>query len=502
MALLLLCAGEAWLVQERTLLAPQAQGETERLLDRVLRFGLDLLAFGALAGLLPAPLLALLFLGNALFYVFVTLYYDYFQQPASLQVVLHQRREGARLAGLRYSLLRPWQLVFLLSLGLKLLLLFGPAGSTPGWRAGLVCLAVYLLALGMIDRRYKPLAKIATWETIGGLGAVYGYLPAWVAERACLDHGALLARALARAEERSDQLTPVETPAPIAERLVFLQVESLDWSILDFRIRGEEVTAELNHLARRAMTFAVRADKGAGSPDADFTMLMGRLPSAEVPTYKILGYPYTGSLVARLRDMGFGTTAVHGASGERFSRRPAYQQMGFDRLIFREGFERHGAAPVTGWSVPDDDLLQFAAMDFSARSGRQFQLAITGTSHMPFHNYDSSLARFFPRSTSIAEIYFDVMRYVDRAVGRYLAALPPETTVVLYGDHASSLEHAGLGYRQAVREGTGLVPFLVLETGRDLCRLQRTAEAARDGHLTLLDAVLWVHQSIDLLEQG
>ena len=246
------------------------------------------------------------------------------------------------------------------------------------------------------------------------------------------------------------------------------------------------------------MTYAIQADKRTGSLDADFTMLMGRAPSADVPTYKIQGYPYGGSLVERLREMGFATTSVHGVSGEFFSRRSAFEEMGFDRLIFREEFERLAAAPVTGWSVPDDELLQFAAMDFSALSGRQFQLAITHTSQIPFHNYDISLARFFPGSTTIAEKYFDVMHYVDRAIGRYLEALPAETTVVLYGDHVSRVEHASLGYRQAHWEESGLVPFMLLETGRNLSPLQRTRETARDGHLTLLDAAQWIKASIAL----
>lgn len=498
LALVVLCAAEAWLVQERTLLAPQAQGGMDPIVDRALRFGLDLLACGALAGLLPRPILALAFAGAAVFHVFLIVYHDYFQQPLSLLVLLNQRREGAQVTDAGFALLRPWHFIFVVALGIKLLLLFGPGWQAPGWKTGLGCLAVYLLSVLIINRQYQPLAKIATWETVGGLGAVYGYLPAWAAEYACIDNDALLARALARAQEDSDRLTPVETPAPIADRLAFLQVESLDWSILGFRIRGEEVTPELNRLVGRAMTFAVQADKRTGLLDADFTALMGRPPSGDVPTYKILGYPYAGSLVERLRAVGFGTTAVHGVSGEFFSRRPAFERMGFDRLIFREEFERLGAAPVAGWSVPDDDLLQFAAMDFSARPGRQFQLAITATSHIPFHNYDKSLARFFPGSASIAENYFDVMHYVDRAIGRYVEALPPETTVVLYGDHISKVEHASLGYRQALWEGVGLVPFLVLETGRNLSRLQRTLETARDGHLTLLDAAQWVHASVAL----
>ena len=502
LVLVLLCAAEAWMVQARTLMAPQAQGGMDPIVDRVLRFGFDLLAFGALAGILPRPLLALAFVGNAAFYVFVIVYHDYFQQPLSLLVVLNQRREGAQVTDAGFALLRPWHLLFLGSLGFKLLLLFGLADAAPRLNTGLICLGLYLLAIIVVNRVYKPLAKIATWETVGGLGAVYGYLPAWAAEYACIDNEALLKRALARATERSDQLTPVETPAPIAERLVFLQVESLDWAVLDFRIRGQEVTPELNRYARRAMTFAVQADKRTGSLDADFTMLMGRPPSADVPTYKIQGYPYGGSLIERLREMGFATTAVHGVSGEFFSRRPAYDRMGFDRLIFREEFEHLAGAPVAGWSVPDDELLQFAAMDFSAQTGRQFQLAITATSHIPFHNYDRSLARFFPGSANIPESYFDVMHYVDRAVGRFLEALPQETTVVLYGDHTSKVENPALGYRQAMWNDVGLVPFMVLETGRDLSRLQRTGDAARDGHLTLLDAVAWLYASLELLREG
>jgi len=498
LALVLLCAAEAWLVQARTLLAPQAQGGMDPIVDLGLRFGFDLLAFGALAGILPRPLLALAFAGNMAFYVFVIVYQDYFQQPLSLLVVLNQRREGAQVTSAALALLRPWHLVFPGALAFKFLLLFGVADSAPQLNTGLICLGLYLLALLVVNRVYKPLAKITTWETVGGLGAVYGYLPAWAAEYACIDNTSLLQRALARAAETSDQLTPIETPAPIAERLVFLQVESLDWSVLDFRIRGQEITPEINRHARRAMSFAVQADKRAGSLDADFTMLMGRPPSADVPTYKIQGYPYGGSLVERLAEMDFATVAVHGVSGEFFSRRPAYGKMGFGRLIFREEFEHLAGAPVTGWSVPDDDLLQFAAMDFSAQSGRQFQLAITTTSQIPFHNYDTALARFFPGSTSIPEKFFDVMHYVDRAVGRYLEALPAETTVVLYGDHVSKIELASVGYRQTRWDEAGLVPFLVLETGRNLSPLQRTGQTARDGHLTLLDAAKWIQASIAL----
>ena len=497
MILVLWCAIEAWLVQERTLMSPQAQGQVDPILDRGLRFAFDLCAFTALVAFLPRLLLPFWFAGSALFYLVAMVYYETCRQPLSVLVLL-RRPEGAPLTAITRAGLVPSHLVLFASYLLKLLLLFGLVHAGPDRSTGALALGAWLLLLVVVNAQYRPLGRIAAWETVGGLGAVYGYLPAWAAEYRWTEPTRLLERALARAGEGSDRLTPVETPAPIAHWMVFLQVERLDWAVLDFRIRGQEVTPQLNAQARRAMRYAVRPERCLGSSDADFILLTGRTPSADVPTYKIRGYPWTDTIVQRMTAMGFGTTAIHGASGDVFGRRSAFARMGFERLIFREEFEALGPTPLAGWSVPDDDLLQFAAMDFAARSGRQFQLAITATSQPLFRNYDRGLARFFPGATDQAEQYFDVMHYVDQAIGHYLAALPAETTVVLYGSRASGLEHRGTGYRSRPAGSPGLVPFLVLETGRDLSLLQRTGEEARDGTFTLQDAARWIHASLAL----
>lgn len=501
MILVLWCAIEAWLVQARTLKSPQAQGDLDPFIDRTLRFGFDLLAFGALAAVLPRTLLAAWFAGSAVFSLVVLAYYDASRQPLSVLVLL-RRPDTVPLAAITLSQTRAWLPLLLGSFALKILFLVGPANPVPARSIGAACLALYLLLLLLVNRGYRPLSRIAGWETVGGLGAVYGYLPAWWAEYRWTESPALLERALARAAEATDRLTPVETPAPIANWMVFLQVERLDWAILGFQIRDQDVTPQLNTLARRAMRYAVRPERCLGSSDADFIMLTGRAPSADLPTWKIRDYPLDDTIVQRMSAMGFGTTVIHGASGEVFGRRSAYRRMGFERLIFREEFEHLGPTPITGWSVPDDDLLQFAAMDFSARSGRQFQLAITATSQPLFRNYDRDLAHFFPGSALQTEQYFDVMHYVDSALGRYLQALPAETTVVLYGSRTSGVEHRGVGYRSRPADAPGLVPFLVLETGRDLSLLQRTGEIARNGELTLQDAARWIHASLALQQVG
>lgn len=91
------------------------------------------------------------------------------------------------------------------------------------------------------------------------------------------------------------------------------------------------------------------------------------------------------------------------------------------------------------------------------------------------------------------------MNYVDRAVGSLASSLPPGTTLVLYGDHSSKIENPSLGYRGATVDDVGLVPFLVYDPERNLREAQKTREdpVVQGGHLTLLDAMTFLHQSIE-----
>lgn len=493
------CAVEIFAVQALTLAAPHAQNVLDQVVDRVIRFLLDLIVFTILARLLPRALLAAVCILNAAAYAVLILYHDYFQQPLSILTAINLTREGVAVSNAGWALLKPWHAVFAVTLVAKLLLLLR-AEPLPraGGRQLALLLGAYPLGVLLVNAAYRPLAKIRTWQSVGGLGVTYGYTPAWLAEYLLVDPAEQLARALDRARVRTDQLTPIEAPIQIRDRLVLLQVESLDWAVLELRVHGREVTPALNRLAHSSMLFAVQAHKWTGSLDADFTALMGRLPSADVPTYKIPGYSYRGSLPEQLGALGYHTTAIHGVSGEFFNRRPAYEQMGFHCILFKEELEELRAAPEAGWSLQDDEVLQFAARELRAQNGRQFQMVITATSHIPFPTYDRRRDTFFPGSGDLAERYLDVIHYVDESIGRFVDSLPPKTTVVLYGDHISKAEIPLVNYHQAYGDGIGLVPFMVLETGSNLADTQRTraTQVALGGGLTLLDAINWVHLSV------
>ncbi len=486
---------EIYAVQELTLIPGHWQSLFGAAIYRVVRITIDLLACGLCVAALPRPLLGLLFAINPVFYVGVILYHDYYQQPLSMHALIETAGEGVQVAGAFWGLVEAWQAIFVILLVMKLGLLFG-AGSSRPWasrrRSAGLLLGTYVGFVALVNPLLQPLSKIGTWDSVGGIGAIYGYSLTWLAELAYLDVDTLRERAVLRSVDALpvdvDRLLAEEGSFPVGERLVFLQVESLDLALIDFRIDGREVTPELNRLWRRSLRYAVLAPKGMGSSDADFRALMGRVPSRDVPTYKIPGYPYAGSFVEQLRTLGVRAAAIHGVTGEFFNRRRAYEKMPFEALLFREELLELGVGAGDFWAIDDGLVLDAAVAQLAKVPARSFVLVITATSHIPFPLAAAERV-FFPAEVDPSYAYFDSIHYVDRLIGRFVEALPAGTTVVIYGDHISKVENPELGYRQRLHQGEGCVPFLILESGGDLHGRQRIPEElALSCELTSLHA--------------
>ena len=494
---------EIYFVQEITLIPGHWQSLFGAAIYKIVRLGIDLLACAALLCALPRAALVALFALNPLFYGAVILYNDYYQQPLSIHAILETSGEGVQVSNAVWGLVDAWMAVFLVTFAIKLGLLVRGGARAP-WaarrRPAAALFAGYVGLVAVVNPLLQPLSKIGTWDSVGGLGAIYGYSLTWLAELAYLDVDALRDRALARARALPvdvDRLDAAEASFPVRERIVFLQVESLDLALVDFTIDGREVTPNRNRLWRGSVRYAVQAPKGTGSSDADFRALTGLPPSTDVPTYKIPGYPYTGSFVERLARRGFEVLAVHGVTGEFFNRRRAYERMPFSELVFREELLAREISASESWAIDDGVVLDYAAARLRAAGGRHFEIVITATSHIPFPLPPGEKV-FFPDEAADRFAYFDSVHYVDAAIGRFVDALPPGTTVVLYGDHISKMENPEVGYSQRLREGEGCVPFLIHMTGRDLRGLQRTGDdLALSCELSSLQAFRLVHRRIE-----
>lgn len=492
LAAALLWALEIFWVQERTLRAGYSSefGALRLLAERCVRLGFDLSFALGLLSLLPRAAIALPLLAWQVLAALLLGYHGYFDRALSWQTIAAQAREGLAVAGMGTGLLGgPLVAALCLAFVAKLALaLRARRGGPPPWRLGLVGLLGWAGMAGALNLVY-PLQKLQVYSSIERTGVAYGYFWTWLGEAIYLD-GHLLERAIEAARTRTSDRLRDEPLPPVADRIVFVQVESLDDALLGHEEKGERVLPFLTALRDRSAYYRVRPIHDNGSADADFSMLTGLAPSPDVITYRLLHYPYGDTLPKILGRAGYHTEAIHGLYGHFFGRQPVFEgPMGFDSVLFeKELEEEHGARPGR-WGIEDAALFDVAASRLLGRKGKVFQFLITLTSHGPFDYLEPEDEELFPRATSLRQRYLNSMRYVDRALEAFHARLPEGTLLVIYGDHESGTlpprtDDGGRRWE--------IVPFLVHHKGSRL----RAAdpELAESGTLEQLDLVTYLHR--------
>lgn len=416
-------------------------------------------------------------------------YAGYFGAPLSWPVVANQWREGLAVGDAAVSLVS-WTGLAAAAAGFgakvalaravpwSLLPRRGLLGLGGAAACGYVALAVALVGY------QKPITQIR----IGTPEYVYGYAVAWGAEALLLDDETILAEATAKADAKSDRLAGIEDPFGFGGHVAVVQVESLDFPILDTRVEGRPVTPFLAGLRERSMLYAVRPFHSSGSSEADFSLLMTATPIGRFNPFQVRGFSYADSLPRLARERGYRPVAFHGNTGAFFQRRQAYEQMGFDELFFSEEL---APRQVTGkW---DDELLAFSARLLAAAREPALHFIITITSHGPFDRLPRDRRELFTEPKTMEERYLNSMRYVDRALEAYVAAIPDGTTVVIYGDHESNVR----GYLDdSTHEDR--VPWFIFTKGRDLSPRQRSRAAglALSGELTQLDMACFLRDRL------
>ncbi len=507
--LIVVWTAELWFVQSRALVDPFKNPEA-LMLRYFWRLGLDVALVTLVALTLPARALHALFVLAFALFCLGGVYLDYYGRMPRL-AVLSQSGEGASIAPLIVGMMpagRTLALLGLLAVKVGLVHAIGRArgARAPGRltrRVQLAALGTWLALVGIGHATFDPLTNMKRWGTIDRFGMTYGFTIPLVVEAYYARSQSLLQRAKERAEQSTDRLTPVEAPLPAERRVVLLQVESLDWGLLGHLHRGLEVTPNVNALARTSMVYKAEAAHFTGSADADFVAAMAVWPSPDIVTYKIDGYSFASALPHRLAAHGWTSHSFHGVSGTFFSRRDAFAKMGFGERQFREELAALGLPAKYekyDW-IQDAELLEHAAARLRESPPRTLHLVITVTSHSPFKQLPPGEATGCPPEGGIEDAYFCSMRYVDRALGRYFDAIPDGTTLVVYGDHNSSVESSS--YRSGREGKRDYVPVLIHSRPGNLAALQRTRGGLADrGELTFVDVMRYVHTHVVRVAAG
>jgi hypothetical protein len=416
-AFALLWIVELYWVQRVTLVPRQGVGPRYAFWAPQFRLALDIFFVAAFCSLLRARYLLAIALFMLVVNVGLTTYANCFRRPLSILTILTTWREGIDVGHFVLSwipvgpglllaaafLIKAGLLYMARSLTIPLKLRFSASGAAILAYSMLFAVTMYI----------DPLNRILSKRGVGRLGYIRGYLGPWCAELYYLNDPRLMKIAIDRVHIVSDILTPVETAIPIHKRLVIIQVESLDYNVLQHRVDGQEVTPFLDHLRQRSLFYKVRAYHVMGSADADFTMLAGGPPALNVLNYNLPNFPYDNTLPQFLGRFGFQTSAFHGNWGQFYNRRPAFEKMGFADICFREDLEQRANFIPDLIGLRDRDVMMFSSLSLRKAVKPTCHFIITLTSHTPYRFLKPEEQQIVPRPADLVDSYFNHIHYVD-----------------------------------------------------------------------------------------
>ncbi len=442
-----LWAVESYLVQATAFpLAPVAKFTS---LYQGFRFLLDLLFCAALALLLPPALLTLALVLDFIYSGLLLAHAAHFRRPPSFYWLLSRERMGCALLPIIVkSLPLTWGLALttglLFKVGLAFSMLHLGAVNTPlgsavpfaGW-LGLLWLLQHPLSSFAV--RYRALFPA------GRLAFAYGFLLQNLVEWWHLPARSAMQHALNDALRRpAATLLPGLPPWPARQHLVVLQLESVGWNAMRHSIRGERVMPGLFALADRSLSWRLPAYHMLGTADMDFALLTGIAPCDDKLGYSIPGLDYGQALPQALHQHGYRTEVLHGNGGDFYARQTNFARMGFDDLLFREELRRYqpkGTMSPFGWCVRDAEVFHVALGRLQGGAQPTFQFIITLDTHTPCTQIEDAEKELFPGSHRLEENYFNSLRVLDRALERFIAQLPEDTLLVLYGDHTLDIHY-------------------------------------------------------------
>jgi len=205
---------------------------------------------------------------------------------------------------------------------------------------------------------------------------------------------------------------------------------------------------------------------------------------------------YTNSVPSFMSRHGYQTYFFHGNTGLFYERGSVIERLGFDHIFFKEQLARqHLPSSLIG--VRDADILQCVLKAVQSEN-RAYVFCITLDTHVPYLQLTPREMEVFPNPRDPVERYLNSLRYLDRCLRDFVNQLPEDTTVVLYGDHTTSMRSEIFNSDNA--DGKEYVGCLIYQKGRDLSALQQTRSlpVATDGSLNLLDVMNYLRHSIDI----
>lgn len=264
---------------------------------------------------------------------------------------------------------------------------------------------------------------------------------------------------------RVKQLQPImETPSGIEEipvlkatgKIIFIQVESLDYELLNATVDKEYVMPFLHDLQKAAIVIPIDGAKKLGSANSDFEIFTGNIASSNYIHYTFTK-TYPNSLLLEISKKISPSFAFHGMPYFYMNQGPAYTAQGVEHVLCLEEMQHEGITPRHMWGdgvIADQDMFPLASSKIP-QSGNFFQFIITMNMHTFEDPRDVCPQMHF--TTGDDHAFYSCSRSTDDAIRNYITQVPAGTLVAIWGDH-----------RSYSRESSGKIPFIAFVKGEEL----------------------------------
>ncbi|MBQ8965679.1 LTA synthase family protein [Ruminococcus sp.] len=254
------------------------------------------------------------------------------------------------------------------------------------------------------------------------------------------------------------------------KNVIVIHCESMQQFCMDTYINGEELTPNLNRLAREGLYFSnFYAQESVGtSSDSEFTFATSLMPASSgtvAINYWDRDYTTTQKM---LKEKGYYIYSMHGNNGSYWNRLNLHRSLGYDKFFnYSEDFV---IDETIGLGLSDKSFFRQAVPKVKAideENENWYGAFLMLTNHTPFTDiervsdldvtfrykrYNSETGLYedvsapFLQGTKLGS-YFKSVHYADEALGQFLTDLDREglldnTVFVLYGDHDAKIKPA------------------------------------------------------------
>ncbi|RAV19885.1 LTA synthase family protein [Paenibacillus contaminans] len=240
------------------------------------------------------------------------------------------------------------------------------------------------------------------------------------------------------------QTDPSYWKAAEGKNIIVIQLESFQNFLIGLKIDGQEITPNMNRLAKENFYFPnFYQQVGQGNTsDAEFVVNT----SFYIPPIGAATQTYADrSLVSMpklLKQNGYNSATFHTNVVEFWNRGELYKALGFDHYYDQSFFGQED----TVFFGPSDEMLYAKTADEiekMSKSGQPFYTQIISmTAHHPFTIPDKKYHMTLPKryeGTFVGD-YIRAQNYADYALGQFIDSLKQKgiwdnSLIVLYGDH-------------------------------------------------------------------